>query len=318
MIDAAYSRIQIDVAGPTCRQCDPAAFDRAEEPEPGLPGGADRPERVFKVWLASQDRAASRVEIRDIPVEGQVARRVEYRPTVRVNLSQVAEQGQEPVPVVGRRASWANDVEAKLGTGAWRVVRPAWQEEHCDLLAALAEALDQIWMTVRAGASLAYRVVVRLQGLPEIVNVLVAEIVARSAAEYYRPPLPTLADHVRQVGVAACAATNTRACASLGATVERLGIAAVPEQLPSAAKHELVQRLIDELNLPVSWAGRTMPALEDTFWLMVAPDGQALPQAEQPPRPIPEGRLESTRERIQEARNLDTVTRPLTFGDVGG
>jgi hypothetical protein len=97
--------------------------------------------------------------------------------------------------------------------------------------------------------------------------------------------------------------------------VERLSIADVG-QLGVAAHHELIQRLIDELDLPVFWSGRTMPTLENTFGSLLAPAGAIGRQTEMSPKPSPVGRLESTREVIREARKPDTVDRPLTFGDV--
>jgi hypothetical protein len=243
---------------------------------------------------------------------------MDYCLGARMNVRQNVRYGPQRAPVSEPHVDLAREVEAKLGAPAWQVVRPAWREEHCDILAALAEVFDQIWAAVRSGASLAYRVVVRLEGMPEIVKVLTAEIAARSGAAYYRPPLPTLADHLRQVGVAVCAAADCHECASLGAVAERLGIAAPPEQL-AVTSHELVQRLIGELNLPVFWVGRTMPALEDTFRLLVAPGRPTVLQSgKASPRPVPGSRLEATRELIRETRKLDTVTRPLTFGDAEG
>jgi len=226
----------------------------------------DRPERTIKVWLASRDRAAPRVEVRDIPAGGQTAKRVEVQPAARVDLSRVVTD-RESLPAAEQRAAWATEVAAKLGTGAWQAVAPAWRETHCDILAALAGALDEAWVILRASGSLARRVVVRLQGLPEIVNVLVADVVARSAAAQPEPPRPTLADRLRQVGVAVCAATDAHECASLGATLAQFGPPADPEQLAAAADTRLIQWLIDELNMPEFWAERTMPALEDTFRL---------------------------------------------------
>jgi hypothetical protein len=256
------------------------------------------------------------VDIRDLPADGQVARRVEYRSAASMNLN--PELDQESTAIAERRARWASEVEAKLGADAWRVIRPAWREEHCDILTALAEALDQIWAAIRVGTSLTCRVAVRLQGLPEIVSVLAAEVAARSAAVCVRPPLPAIADHLRQVGVAACAANCCRECASLGAVVERVSVAAGPTVATPTFRLELVERLVDGLDLPVFWEGRTMPGLEDTFRLLVEPVRPPVPQTEQPPRPTAEGRLETTRLLIRETQKLDTVTRPLPFGDAEG
>lgn len=317
LIDVTYSRIQIDVAGPTCQECERAAFDVAKEPSSGRPAGVDRPERIVKVWLASRDRAAPRVEVRDIPVGGQIAKRVEVLPAARVDLSRVVTD-RESLPAAEQRGRWATEVAAKLGTGTWQAVAPAWQEKHCDILAALAGALDEAWVILRASGSLVGRVVVRLQGLPEIVNVLVAEVVARSAAAQPEPPRRTLADRLRQVGVAVCAATDSHGCASFGATLAQFGIPADLEQLAAAVDQELVQRLIDDLNLPVFWAERTMPTLEDMFRLMVMPVAVAPAPPEPASRPMPAGHLDATRERIRETRRVDTVTRPLMFGDAGG
>jgi hypothetical protein len=315
-MDVTYSRIQIDVAGPTCQDCERAVFEVAKEPSSGRPAEVDRPERIIKVWLASRDRAAPRVEVRDIPVGGQVAKRVEVQPAARVDLSRVVTD-REALPAAEQRARWATEVAAKLGTGTWQAVAPAWQETHCDILAALAAALDEAWVILRASGSLAGRMVVRLQGLPEIVNVLVAEVVARSAAAQSEPPRPSVADRLRQVGVAVCAATDSHECASFGATLAQFGIPADPEQLAAAADQELVQRLIDELNMPVFWAERTMPTLEEAFRLMVMPVAAVGAAAEQTSRPMPAGRLDATRERIWETRKRDAVTRPLRFGDAG-
>lgn len=314
-LDVTYSRIRIDVAGPTCHECDPPVFNMAEEPRsmPSLVG--ERPERVVKVWLASRNEGVPGVEVRDIPADGEVAKRVECRSAVRAELSR---QEQEETQSAGQQTAWAGVVEAKLGIGTWQVVQPAWQAEHCDILAALAEALDQVWGTIRVGGSSAYQVVIRLRGLPEILNVLVAEVVARSAATPPDQLRPSIADHLRQVGVAVCAGTGCRACASLGATLDRPGIRPVPEELAATANQEFAQRLIDDLNLPVFWPGRTMLALEDAFCLLVTPARHPAPQVD--PRqgsPGPKGRLESTREYIRESRQLDTLTRPLAFGDAG-
>jgi hypothetical protein len=325
VIGVSYARIQVDVKGPTCHYCDPAAFSHAEEPAAGRPGGvrppghANRPERAFKVWVASQDHADPRVEVRDIPADRHVAERVECRAAGRMDLRQIIEQGEGAASSTEQRAKWAEDVVAKLGAAAWRTVEPAWQEKHCDILAALAEALDHIWVIVRAGGSLAYRVIVRLDGFPEIVNALAAEIAGRSIAARYGPPLPIMADQFRQAGVAICAATDMGACASLGATAERMAIAAAPERLAVIPDRELIQSLIDKLDLPASWDGRKLLPLENAFQLLVASAAQPAFHTEPLARlREPEGRLELTLEHIRESRELDTVTRPLTFGDTGG
>lgn len=317
LIDVTYSRIQIDVAGPICEGCERAVFDVVTEPSSGRPARVERPERVIKVWLASRDRAAPRVEVRDIPVGGQIAKRVEVHSASRVDLNRMVTD-REALPAAEQRARWATEVAAKFGTGTWQAVAPAWQEKHCDVLAALAGSLDEAWGILRASGSLGGRVVVRLQGLPEIVNVLVAEMVARSLAAQSESPRPTLADRLRQVGVALCAATDSHECASFGATLAQSGIPADPEQLAAAAYQELVQRLIDELDVPVFWAERTMPTLEDTFWLMVMPVAVAGAPPEPASRPVPAGQLDATRECIRETRKLDAVTRPLMFGDARG
>ena len=315
-IDVTHSRIQIDVVGPSCEECERAAFDVVKEPSSSRPAEADRPERIIKVWLASRDRAAPCVEVRDIPLSGQIASRVAVQPAVRVDLSRVVTD-QESLPAAQQRESWAEEVAAKLGTGTWQAVAPAWEEKYCDILDALAGALDAAWVILRVSGSLVNRVVIRLQGLPEIVNVLVAEVVARSAAAQPVPPRPTLADRLRQVGVAVCAATDSRECASFGALSAQFGISVDPEQQTTVLQ-ELIQELIDDLNLPVFWAERTMPTLEDTFQHMVMPVAVAVKPSEPELRPEPAGRLDSTRERINQARKLDTVTRPLPFGDVRG
>jgi hypothetical protein len=306
-----YPLIQIAVTGPTCRQCDPGAFDQAGEPSARPPEDAVKAEHLFKVWLASRDRAAPRIEVRDITSGGRTARRLDYHQAPRLNVIQPEPPGRQAAADL--REAWVRQVEAKLGAPAWQVVWPAWQDEHCDILAALAEALDLIWVAMAGGAGLAYRVAVRLQGLPEILSVLVAEVAARSAATDYRPPLPALADRLRQVGVAVCAAAGSRECVALGAAMERLA-AAGPL---AAASHEVtVQQLIDELSLPATWAGRTMPALDEAFPLLVAPARPAVGETERSaPRAAPESRLAATREFIRETRKLDTVTRPLVFGD---
>jgi len=220
--------------------------------------------------------------------------------------------------IAERRARWASKVETELGADAWRVVRLAWRGEHCDILTAVAGALDQIWAAIRGGASLTCRVMVRLQGLPEIVSVLAVEVAARSAAVCDRSPLSALADHLRQVGVATCAATRCSTCASLGAVVERLGVAAGPVVAAPTFRLELVERLIDGLDVPVFWEGRTMLGLEDAFHLLVKPVRQTMAPTEERPHPTPEGRLETTRLLIRETQKLDTVTRPLPFGAAEG
>jgi hypothetical protein len=305
-----YPLIQIAVTGPTCRQCDPRAFDQAGEPSTRPPQDAVKAEHVFKVWPASRDRAASRIEVRDITSGDRTARRLDYSQAPRLNVIQPEPPGRQAAAEL--REAWARQVEAKLGSPAWEVVRPAWRDEYCDLLAALAEALDLIRVAMAGGASLAYRVAVRLQGLPEILSVLVAEVAARSAAADYRPPLPALADRLRQVGVAVCAAAGSQECAALGAAMERL--AARPL---TAASHEVtVQHLVDELSLPATWPGRTMLALDEVFPLLVAPAMPTVGETERSaPRAAPESRLAATRGFIRETRKLDTVTRPLAFGD---
>lgn len=307
-----YPLVRIDVAGPTCRQCDPAAFDRAGEPGARPAEGVGQGEHSFKVWLASGDRAASRIEVRDITSGGRSARRMDYRQPLRLNVIQHERTGgRAPAEL---REAWAGQVEAILGPPAWQVVRPAWRDEHCDILAALAEALDQIWAAMAASASLAYRVAVRLEGLPEILGVLVAEVAARSAAADYQPPLPALADRMRQAGVAVCAAAGGQECAALGAVTQRLDVNA--GQLAAARPEVTVQRLIDELNLPATWAGRTLPGIDEVFPLLVAPARPTVGETDRPVlRAVTESRLAATREFIRETRKLDTVTRPLIFGD---
>jgi hypothetical protein len=219
-------------------------------------------------------------------------------------------------------------VEAELGGGAWQVIRPAWEEQHCDVLAAIAGALDQVWVAAKTGGTSAFRVVVRLAGLPEIVNVLVAEVAARAAAAHYRQPLPTLADQLRQIGAVVCASTGAAGCACLGACLEprgvaaapeRLAIAAVPEPLGITVYQELVQHLIDELDLPALVNRGAMPPLEDMFRVLVAPTAQPSSPAGPPPVEAPEwgSRLEASLDRIHQTRDRDAVTRPLYFGAPG-
>ena len=282
---------------------------------PPRPFSEDRPERVFKVWLGTQDRAPSRLQVREIAADTQQAKQVNYRPTARVNRTGAAVSAQESEPALAQHARSASTVEVKLDPAAWQVIQPAWQAGHCDVLAEVAAALDQISIT--ASASLAYRVVVRLQGMPEIVHALVGEVVARSAAAYDCPPLPTLANHLRQVGVAVCSGTEVGACASLGAVAERLGRTDV-EHLSGMTERELSERLIGELDLPVFWTGRTMPVLGEVFHSLVTAPGRTVESEADVSAPrAPEGRLDATREAIRVAHNPDTVTAPVTFGHAG-
>jgi hypothetical protein len=315
IIDITHTWLQIDVAGPVCPRCKLTALD--QKVEASYPAQrVHRPQRLFKVWLASQDRAAPRVEIRDLSADSQVAKRLEYPSPAQMELNPGLDQG--PMAIAERRARWASKAEVKLGADAWHAVRPAWRGEYCDILTAVAEALDQIWATIRGGTSLTCRVVVRLQGLPEIVRVLVAEVTARSTAVCDRSPLPALADHLRQAGVVTCAATHCGACASLGAVVEHLRVVAGPAVATPTFRLELVERLVDGLNLPVFWEGRTMLGLEDAFRPLVEPVRPPEAQTEETPRPMPEGRLETTRSVIRETQKLDAVTRPLPFGNAEG
>jgi hypothetical protein len=240
-----------------------------------------------------------------------------------MNLSSINAPVPAAITPMEQRAEWAEGMAAKVGVSAWRTVETAWQEQHCDVLAALAEALDQIWLIVRAGGSFAYRVIVRLDSFPEIVNALTTEIAVRSITLRGGPPLGIVADQFRQIGVAICATTGMDACASLGATSERMAVAAAPEELVVTADRELIQSVIDGFDLAPPWDDRVMllPLAEALEWLVV-PSAQPVIHAEQGmdaehvrPSREAEGRLDLTFERIRASRELDAVTRPLTFGD---
>jgi hypothetical protein len=312
-----YDRITIDVDGPACGACDPAAT--GTQPKP--PGPPSPPERVFKVWLASKDRSAPRVEVRDLARGADVAPRIELNPARR-----------EPVGF-GReaRTALAALVRQKIGEQDFEVIRPAWREEHCDIFAQLAEALERAWSAARSRSTEAYRVVVRLAPMPELANVTVAEMVARSLEAHYRTPLLSIADDLRRAGVAWCASTEEAAtCAALASVLHPPDIPGVvrrPVLVASAEPSELTEPqrtivgVVKQLDLVPLREGSNMPRLADAVGHLTAPTVSLADRPDQAvdvPVVVPEATgLPATVERLATVRAAETAARPMTFGDPG-
>jgi hypothetical protein len=321
VIDVGRTRLRIDVTGPSCNHCDPIAYERRDSSLIYRDASTPlRPERIFKVWLASQDRAAPRIEVRDIPFGGTIARPISHKISQAIDISDLltgdtlAEEDGVSESGTVRRSQWSTELKAKLGPQAWEILQSAWTENHCGTIASLAEALDAIWVAVRAGASVAYRVIIRLHGMPQIVHALATEIAARSTAAHYGPPLHIIAEDFRRIGVAACAATDVNTCVSLGFIADQ--IKSHQERASINLDWRVIQRAFDQLEIPAAWNGRKMPSFEDHFQALVSPPTLSDPSSGQiPEQAAAANRLELSIANIREIRELDAVTRPLAFGE---
>lgn len=135
----------------------------------------------------------------------------------------------------------------------WDAIDRRWTAQHCEALAAVANALDWVRTQLTHGVAAVVRVSLRFLGAPELVAVLVGELAGRAFSAHVLWPLRDLAFGLRVVGTAVCAANN---CVGRCACARALG-REFSKQLSAALFHEVA----DRCGVPDLGSRQTVPVL---------------------------------------------------------
>jgi hypothetical protein len=106
----------------------------------------------------------------------------------------------------GLKDTLANRLADRLGERAFEIINEVWTPEHCQMLAALADKLDQLHSLIRNGIAKGVRIVVRWAGASDFTAALIGELVASSVSAHFLYPLKGIAQLLRVTGTVCCTA----------------------------------------------------------------------------------------------------------------
>jgi hypothetical protein len=106
----------------------------------------------------------------------------------------------------GLKEHLADQLAERLGDKAFEIINGVWTPEHCEVLAALADKLDQLHALIRNGIASGVRIVVRWAGASDFTAALIGELVATSVSAHFLYPLKGFAELLRVTGTVCCTA----------------------------------------------------------------------------------------------------------------
>ena len=106
----------------------------------------------------------------------------------------------------GLKEHLADQLAERLGDKAFEIINEVWTPEHCEMLAALADKLDQLHSFIRNGIASGVRIVVRWAGASDFTAALIGELVATSVSAHFLYPLKGFAELLRVTGTVCCTA----------------------------------------------------------------------------------------------------------------
>jgi hypothetical protein len=175
-------RIRIEVAGPTCRDCNPRPPHPAPEPSPA--GRASSPVVVGRdvklVWRMTGDSGPVLEVIRidtSRPAVERAADRRRVEPPAPAAKRPGGTTAADPDGTLREEA--ADAIDATLGDTAGALIRQAWRPEYCRLVAAQADALRTVMASGDADSIDGLRIAIRLLDAPPLVAAFTVEVFAR-------------------------------------------------------------------------------------------------------------------------------------------
>jgi hypothetical protein len=106
----------------------------------------------------------------------------------------------------GLKEHLADQLAERLGDEAFEIIDAIWTPEHCEMLAALADKLDQLHSLIRNGIAAGVRIVVRWAGASDFTAALIGELVASAVDAHFLYPLTGIATMLRVTGAVCCTA----------------------------------------------------------------------------------------------------------------
>jgi hypothetical protein len=183
--------VVIRVSGRTCRECNPHW-----RPPPDAPGGRRR----IAIEPTRPSGGTPRIETLSENVEDRSGA---YLPECPINEPQREEKTE-----VTERANnaWREAVAPVaamiLAEEERHAVERAWQPEHCEVLEAVAEALDNVWTTAVPLAD-ETTIALRVVDLPAVAAALIVDVADRSTATAREPV--ALTGELLRFGIVICA-----------------------------------------------------------------------------------------------------------------
>jgi hypothetical protein len=170
-------RIHIEVAGGTCRECNPELSRSAPERSPAgrAPSPAAAGKDVRIAWRTTEGNVPVLVVVRiDTSSRAADRRRIEVpAPAERPGHAATVD------PVGTLRNEAAATIAATLGPTTGALIKQAWRPEYCRMVAAQADALRAVMEPVGADSIDGLRITIRLLDAPPLVAALTIEVFAR-------------------------------------------------------------------------------------------------------------------------------------------
>jgi hypothetical protein len=106
----------------------------------------------------------------------------------------------------GLKEHLADRLAECVGDKAFEIIDKVWTPEHCEMLAALADKIDQLHSLIRNGIASGVRIVVRWAGASDFTAALLGELVASAVDVHFLYPLTGIATMLRVAGTVCCTA----------------------------------------------------------------------------------------------------------------